>query len=168
LVAAVAAVFLSDYLKLSNRALAGVVLAILFLATAAGQLIVRRTSPRLAPIIGSFGLIAGLALLAVTLLAPSLPGLIAASMVIGASAGVCTGAGLVSLAITVPKSQLTKMTAWYYVALYGSITVPVVGAGLIARTTGIATAGLVVCIALVIVVVAVLISLVHERTSQPT
>jgi hypothetical protein len=89
-------------------------------------------------------------------------------MVIGASAGVCTGAGLVSLAITVPKSQLTKMTAWYYVALYGSITVPVVGAGLIARTTGIATAGLVVCIALVIVVVAVLISLVHERTSQPT
>jgi len=167
LVAAVAAVFLSDYLNLSNRALAGVVLAILFLATAAGQLIVRRTSQRLAPIIGSFGLVAGLALLAITLLAPSLPGLIAASTVIGASAGVCTGAGLVSLAIAVPKSQLTKMTAWYYVALYGSITVPVIGDGLIAQSTGIATAGLIVCIALAVAVVAVLVSLVHDRTSQP-
>ena len=168
LVAAVAAVFLSEYLNLSNRALAGLVLAILFLATAAGQLIVRRASPRLAPIIGSFGLIAGLALLAITLLAPSLLGLIAAAMVIGASAGVCTGAGLVPLAITIPKSQLTKMTAWYYVALYGSITVPVIGAGLIAQSAGIATAGLIVCIALAVVVVAVLVSLVHERTSQPT
>jgi len=167
LVAAIAAVFLSDYLHLSNRALAGVVLAILFLAAAAGQLIVRRTSPQLAPIIGSSGLIAGLALLAVTLLAPSLPGLIAASIVIGASAGTSTGAGLVSLAIAVPKSQLTKMTASYYIALYGSITVPVIGDGLIAQSTGIATAGLIVCIALAVAVVAVLVGLIHDRMSQP-
>jgi MFS family permease len=167
LVAAVAAVFLSDYLHLTDRALAGIVLAILFLATAAGQLIVRRTSPRRAPTIGSLGLVAGLTLLAITLLAPSLPGLIAASIVIGASAGICTGAGLVSLALAVPKSQLTKMTASYYIALYGSVTVAVIGDGLIAQSTGIATAGLIVCIALAVAVVAVLVSLVHDRTSQP-
>ena len=167
LVAAIAAVFLSDYLHPSNRTLAGGVLTILFLATAAGQLIVRRTSPRLAPIIGSSGLIAGLALLALTLLAPSLPGLIAASIVIGASAGISTGAGLVSLAIAVPKSQLTKMTASYYIALYGSITVPVIGDGLIAQRTGTATAALIVCIALAVAVFAVLVSLVRDRATQP-
>jgi MFS family permease len=167
LVAAVAAVFLSEYLNLSNRALAGVVLAILFLATAAGQLIVPRISSRFAPIIGSLGLVAGLALLAITLLAPSVPGLIAASIVIGASAGICTSTGLVILAIAVPKSQLTRMTAWYYVALYGSITVPVIGAGLIAQSAGIATAGLIICIALAVVVAAVLVRLLLDRTSQP-
>jgi MFS family permease len=166
LVAAVAAVFLSEYLNLSNRALACVVLAILFLATAAGQLIVQHTSPRVAPIIGSSGLIAGLALLAMTLLSPSLSGLIAASTVIGASAGICTGAGLVSLAIAVPRSQLTRMTALYYMALYGTITVPVIGDGLIAQSTGIATAGLVVCIALALAVAAVLVSLVHDRMGR--
>jgi MFS family permease len=68
LVAAIAAVFLSDSLHLSNRTLAGGVLTILFLATAAGQLIVRRTSPL--------------------------------------------------LALAVPKSQLAKMTAAYYIVLY--------------------------------------------------
>jgi MFS family permease len=167
LVAAVAAVFLSGYLHLSNRALAGLVLAILFLATAGGQLIVRRASSRLAPILGSSGLIAGLTLLAITLLAPNLPGLIAAAIVIGASAGICTGAGLVSLAIAVPKSQLTKMTSVYYIALYGSVTIPVIGDGLIAQSTGITTAGLIVCALLAATVGAVLITLVRDRTSTP-
>lgn len=86
---------------------------------------------------------------------------------IGASAGISTGAGLVSLAIAVPKSQLTKMTASYHIALYGSITVPVIGDGLIAQSTGIATAGLIVCIALAVAVVAVLVGLIHDRMSQP-
>jgi MFS family permease len=167
LIAAVAAVFLSGYLHLGNRALAGLVLAILFLATAGGQLIVRRASPRLAPILGSSGLIAGLALLAITLLAANLPGLIAAAIVIGASAGICTGAGLVSLAIAVPKSQLTKITSIYYIALYGSVTIPVIGDGLIAQSTSIATAGLIICTLLAATVGAVLITLVRDRTSRP-
>jgi MFS family permease len=166
-VAAIGAVFLSGYLHRPDRALAGVVLAVLFLATAAGQLIVRRTSPQRAPIIGSCGLLVGLALLAGTLLAPSLPGLIAASIVIGAAAGICAGAGLVSLATVVPKSQLTKITASYYIALYGSITVPVIANGVIAQITSIATAGLIVCAALAAAVVAVLASVARDRPRPP-
>jgi hypothetical protein len=45
--------------------------------------------------------------------------------------------------------------------------VPVIGDGLIAQRTGIATAGLIVCIALAVAVLAVLVSLVHDRTTQP-
>jgi MFS family permease len=166
LVAAIAAVFLSQSLHLHSRALAGGVLAVLFLATAAGQLIVRRTSPRRAPTIGSSGLIAGLAALAWTLLAPSLAGLVATAIVIGTSAGICTGAGVASLAVAVPGSQLMKVTSWYYAALYASIAVPVMGAGLIAQSTGIATAGLIVCIALAAAVVAVLVSDISHATDR--
>ena len=112
------------------------------------------------------GLIAGLALLAVTLVVPSLPGLIAASVVIGASAGICTGAGLASLAIAVPAPQRARVTAFYYIALYGSITVPVIGDGLVAQETGIAAAGLVVCAALATAVAAVLFSLARDRAGS--
>ena len=55
------------------------------------------------------------------------------------------------------------MTAFYYIALYGSITIPVIGDGMIAHSAGIATAGLIVCIALAGTVAVVLISLLRDR-----
>ncbi len=167
LVAAIAAVFLAHYLHVTSRLVAGAVLAILFLATAAGQLIVRRTPARLAPVIGCAGLIAGLAVLAVTLLIPDIAGLIAAAVITGASAGVCTGAGIAALAVAVPRQQVAKITSAYYIALYGSVAVPVIADGLIAQGTGIVTAGLILCAALVAavggVLVSVLVSVLRRR-----
>jgi MFS family permease len=159
LFAAIAAVFLVHYLGINDRAYIGSIVAILFLATAVGQLVVRRTTGRFGPIIGSAGLVVGIATLATTLVVPNLPGLIVAAIIIGASAGICTGAGLVMLAVAVPEEQLTKVTSAYFIALYGSIAVPVIGYGVISQSTGIVTSGLIVCAFLAVAVLGVLISL---------
>jgi MFS family permease len=167
LFAAIAAVFLAHYLNINDRLDIGGIVAILFLATAVGQLVVRRTPERLAPIIGCVGLVTGLAVLAITLVEPNLPGLIVAAIVIGASAGICTGAGLVLLAVAVPQDKLTKITSAYYVALYGSIAIPVIGCGAISQSVGIVAAGLIVCFILAVAVVGVSISLVRGSEDQP-
>jgi MFS family permease len=152
----VAPEFLGLGLHHHSPALAGLLVFVLFVMSVAGQALVGRVSNALAA--GCALLVAGVALLAVSLAADSLAALFASAAVGGLGQGVVVSAGLAAIAERAPAERRGETASSFFVVLYLGLSIPVIGAGVAIHYTSLRSAGIGFCAAVGVLSAAVLAS----------
>jgi MFS family permease len=147
LVSAAAAFYVAHELDVSSRASVGVVIAIGFVSTAAGQLVVRRVSSRASQVLGRTLLFTGTTALLIAMLDPSWGSLISGSALIGAGTGVATGAGLASITHLPDRGETAGLINRYFVILYLGLFIPITALGLLEQSLGVIEGTEVACLA---------------------
>ncbi|MFI8103193.1 MFS transporter [Streptomyces sp. NPDC086023] len=135
--------FLAQSLDVHNHAVSGLVVALAFFASTAGQLAVNRVGVRRALPLGCAALLGGLVLLAGALRWDLLPLVVASALVGGAGQGLSFRAALVAVAGASPEHERAAVISTLFVVAYTGISVPVIGVGLLADPMGLEGAGLV-------------------------
>jgi MFS family permease len=149
------ALFLFTVLHDTSHVLAGSVVAIVFIFMAGGQLAARRTTPHRAMLAGCAGLVvAGVALL-LALTLHSLAGLLIAAVVLGTSGGICINAGVATTVNQVREDQRGGVSSAYFAGLYVFLACPAVAVGVIAIHTTLITAGVILCIVVIALAIAI-------------
>jgi MFS family permease len=144
---AVAPSFLSGVIGIGNHAVAGLIVFTLFVSSAVAQLLAVRIDARRAVAVGSGVLVAGTAIIAVSLHFSSLAGLIVGAVVAGAGQGISFSRGLAAVAESTPPDRRAEVSSTYFVVAYVAISLPVIGGGLAAQAWGLRTAGIVFALA---------------------
>jgi MFS family permease len=157
----VAPEFLGLGLHHHSPALAGLLVFVLFVMSVAGQLLVIRIRNALGA--GCALLVAGVALLAVSLGAESLTALFASAVVCGLGQGVVVSAGLAAIAERAPTERRGETTSSFFVVLYVGLSLPVIAAGVAIRYTSLRSAGIGFCAGAGVLALGVLASLVRSR-----
>jgi hypothetical protein len=139
---AVAPAFLGPALGVTNRAAVGLVVVSVFAASTAGQAILALLPDDLALPAGCVALIAGMALLALSLAGSSLALLVAASVTAGVGHGLSFRAGLAALSAGSPPAQRAEVASSFFLVAYVGISLPVIGEGALARAIGLRPPGL--------------------------
>jgi F0F1-type ATP synthase membrane subunit c/vacuolar-type H+-ATPase subunit K len=93
--------------------------------------------------VGCSALIAGMAVLAASLLLESLPLLVVGGLVAGLGQGLTFRAGLGSVGEASPADQRGTISSTFFVVLYVGISLPVVGVGIAATVFGLVPAGVI-------------------------
>jgi MFS family permease len=137
---AVSPAFLGDVIHNRNRAVLGVVVLSVFAASVAGQALSTRAGDAALPA-GCVGLIVGMALVGSSLLAASLPLLVAGAVVAGLGQGMSFRAGLAAVSEAVSPDKRGAVTSTLFVTLYVGISIPVIGEGALASGIGLVAAG---------------------------
>ena len=137
--------FLGLGLHRHSPALAGLVVFVLFVMSVAGQALVDRLPNALAS--GCGLLVGGVALLAVSLTADSLPVLFASAAVGGLGQGVVVSAGLAAIAERAPAERRGETASSFFVVLYFGLSLPVIAAGVAIHYTSLRSAGIGFCAA---------------------
>jgi MFS family permease len=154
-VTSVSALFLLTVLHDTSHVLAGSVVAIVFMFMAGGQLGARRTTPHRAMLAGCAGLaLAGVVLL-LALTLHSLAALLIAAVALGASGGMCINAGVATTVGRVREDQRGMVSSAYFVGLYVFLACPAVGVGVIAAHTTLITAGVILCVVVIALAIAI-------------
>lgn len=135
--------FLGKVLHHGNAALVGAVVLCAFAASVVGQTVTARLGTDRALKSGCLALIAGMAIVAVSLVAHSLALLVVGALVAGGGHGMSFRAGLSSVAEASPADQRGTVTSTFFVVLYVGISIPVIGVGALATAAGLVTAGVV-------------------------
>lgn len=146
--------FMTSVLSVSSPAVIGLVLCLVFGASAAAQIGLRRLADRTLILGGSVAMVVGMALLATSLATASLPLLVASAVLGGAGQGLMFMTGMRAVMELTPADQRTRATTSYFIVAYLAISGPPVGAGIVSTFVDLSTTGLVA--AAVIAVVAVL------------
>ncbi|HKC77829.1 MAG TPA: MFS transporter [Gaiellaceae bacterium] len=157
----VAPEFLGLGLHHRSPALAGLLVFVLFVASVAGQALVVRIANALAA--GCGLLVAGVALLAVSLAADSLAALFASAVVTGLGQGVVVSAGLAAIAERAPAERRGETASSFFVVLYLGLSLPVIAAGVAIHYTSLRSAGIGFCGGAGILALGVLVSLLGSR-----
>jgi MFS family permease len=157
----VAPEFLGVGLHHHSPALAGLLVFFLFVMSVAGQALVPRLSNALAA--GCSLLVAGVALLAVSLAADSLTALFASAAVGGLGQGVVVSAGLAAIAERAPAERRGETASSFFVVLYFGLSIPVIAAGVAIHFTSLRAAGIGFCAGAGTLALAVLVSLLGSR-----
>lgn len=160
---AVTGLFLAHVLDIHNYAAAGAVVGLSLGATAAGQFLSRRLAVRVALPAACAALALAGCCIALALETSSLTALVAGSALNGIGTGTAAGAGLAAIGSGAPPDRRAEATSTFFAILYIMLAVPVIGVGLVARTTDIQTAGLMFGIAVAALALAVLASLLRPR-----
>jgi len=160
---AVAPAFLGQVLDVKSHATVGLVVFVVFAASAAGQLSLERVPRRVALPAGCLALIAGMGLLALGLADSSLTLLIAGGMVAGFGQGLSFRSGLAAVNEESPADRRAEVASSFFVVAYVAISIPVVGEGLLAQGAGLRAAGLVFAGVVATLAAAVLGLLVRAR-----
>lgn len=147
---AVAPSFVADVVGIDNDALAGLVAASIFAASAVAQIGARGISPQRAVAIGCAVLVAAMAIVVVALYMSSLAGLVAAGLVAGVGHGMTFSRGLAAVVERTPAARRAEVSSTYFVVAYVAISLPVVGEGLAAQAWGLRTAGVSFAVAVAI------------------
>ena len=158
---AVSSLFLATTLHVSNHALAGAVVALVFAAMAAGQLATRRADSHAVMRAGCAGLFAATVVLLLALLLASLAALLIAGVGLGLAEGACLNAGIATTVERVPPAQRGEVSSSYFAGLYVFLAVPAIGVGLLTARIGLIPAGATFC-AVVMVLTAVTAWLEHR------
>jgi MFS family permease len=140
--AALGASFARDILHIESHFAAGLVVALLFLCSAACQIAARRLSPRTAISLGLVVLIGGLVLFALTILNRSGVGLFISAAFLGAGHG---AAYLGSQELTdriAPADRRAQIFSAFQLGLYVGATAPALVVGFVAARTGLSAAAL--------------------------
>ncbi len=140
---AVSPAFLSLQLGVTSRAVIGLVVFAVFLASAAGQLALERIPERIALPLGCATLIAGMGILALGLAVSSLALLVIGGVAAGFGQGLSFRAALAGLNAGSPPAQRAEVASSFFVVAYVAISVPVIGVGVLAQSTSLRTAGLI-------------------------
>nr|WP_124711575.1 MFS transporter [Gordonia insulae] len=155
--------FVAHILGVESHAVAGILVAVLFLSSAATQIAGRGFSTERALVVGCAILVVGMIVLTVGLLAASLATLFVGAVVAGIGQGLSFSKGLAAVVAASPRHRRAEVTSTYFVVAYVAISIPIVGEGIAAAHWGLRTSGVVfniivgtlALIALVLTVVAV-------------
>jgi MFS family permease len=142
----VASIYLTTLVGLSQRWVAGLVVAVVFIATAFGQVLVARFGAARAVRVGRWLLCAGLAVLILAFERPSPAAFVAAEAVIGTGTGLCVGGGLLDLVGRSQRHQHARISSTYFAFLYWCLLVPVIAAGVLEQRIGVVHAGVIASI----------------------
>ncbi|MFI6048942.1 MFS transporter [Streptomyces violascens] len=139
----VAPAFLAQSLNVHNHAETGLIVALAFFASTAGQLAVGRVGLGRSLPLGCAGLLAGLALLAAALRWDLLPLMVLSALVGGCGQGVAFRGALSAVAEASPADRRAAVISTLFVVAYAGISVPVIGVGVLVNPLGLEGAGLV-------------------------
>lgn len=145
--------FVSQVLQIDNHALGGAIVFAMFGASAIAQIVLQRLPSTEALQAGCVTLVAGVGVLALSLLAASLPWLIVSAIVCGIGQGITFSKGMAVVTAALPADRRAEVTSTFFVVLYVALSVPVVGAGAAASAWGLVTAGLVFAAAVALLAV---------------
>ncbi|MEU9374256.1 MFS transporter [Streptomyces sp. NPDC048255] len=135
--------FLAQSLGVHDRAVSGLVVALAFFASTAGQLAVGRVGVGRSLPLGCAGLLAGLALLAGALRWDLLALVVLSAVVGGVGQGLAFRGALSAVAGASPADRRAAVISTLFVVAYAGISVPVIGVGVLAGPMGLEGAGLV-------------------------
>ncbi|MEU6167806.1 MFS transporter [Streptomyces tanashiensis] len=135
--------FLGRFLHVDNHAVSGLIVALAFFASTAGQLAVGRFGVSRSLPLGCAVLFAGLCFLAGALSAELLVLVVLAAVVGGVGQGLSFRAALSAVAAAAPVEQRAAVISTLFVVAYTGISIPVIGVGLLAGPLGLEQAGLV-------------------------
>jgi MFS family permease len=139
---AVAPAVLGKRLHLTNHAIIGGVVFVLFIASVLGQYLVRWIQGTKAMMLGCLVLIAGALLTGAGVAVPSLAFIALGTVLSGCGQGLLFRAGMAGIIGASSKDQRGEVTSLFFVVLYVAISIPVIGVGLTVRAFGLRTAGL--------------------------
>lgn len=139
----VAPAFLAQSLDVHNHAGTGLIVALAFFASTAGQLAVGRVGLERSLPLGCAGLLAGLALLAGALRWDLLPLMVLSALVGGCGQGLAFRGALSAVAEASPADRRAAVISTLFVVAYAGISVPVIGVGVLVNPLGLEGAGLV-------------------------
>lgn len=139
----VAPAFLAESLNVRNHAESGLVVALAFFASTAGQLAAGRIGMGRSLPLGCAALLAGLALLAGALRWDSLPLIVLSALVGGCGQGLAFRGALSAVAEASPADRRAAVISTLFVVAYAGISVPVIGVGVLVTPLGLEGAGLV-------------------------
>ncbi|MEK9520959.1 MFS transporter [Streptomyces venezuelae] len=145
--------FLARYLHIDNHAVSGLVVALAFFSSTAGQLAVDRVGVARSLPLGCAVLFGGLVLLAAALYTDVLAFVFLSAVVGGVGQGLAFRAALASVAAAAPPDRRAAVISTLFVVAYTGISIPVIGVGVLADPLGLEGAGL-VFIACMLVLVA--------------
>ncbi|MEU9254440.1 MFS transporter [Streptomyces sp. NPDC048270] len=149
--------FLAQSLDVHNHAVSGLVVALAFFASTAGQLVVGRVGVARSLPLGCAGLLAGLALLAGALYWEQLVLVVLSALVGGTGQGLAFRGALAGVAAASPADRRAAVISTLFVVAYAGISVPVIGVGVLSGPMGLEGAGLVfiACMAVLVSTAAV-------------
>ncbi|MER5755308.1 MFS transporter [Streptomyces sp. NPDC002088] len=149
--------FLAQSLNVHNHAVSGLIVALAFFASTAGQLAVGRVGVGRSLPLGCAGLLTGLALLAGALRWDLLPLVVLSAIVGGGGQGLAFRGALSAVAEASPSDQRAAVISTLFVVAYAGISVPVIGVGILTGPIGLEGAGLVfiACMAVLVSTAAV-------------
>lgn len=139
--------FMSSRLGIHSPAVIGTVVFLLFGASAAAQLALRKLADRTLILIGSVAMLASMATLVTAVLTGSLVALIASSILAGVGQGLLFMTGMRALTGATRASRRTEATTSYFVVAYLAMSVPAIGAGLVAIPLGLTGSAVVFAVA---------------------
>ncbi|MFE5808448.1 MFS transporter [Streptomyces sp. NPDC056491] len=146
--------FLAQSLDVHNHAVSGLIVALAFFASTAGQLAVGRVGVGRSLPLGCAGLLGGLALLAGALWWDLLALVVASAVVGGAGQGLAFRGALSAVAAASPPDRRAAVISALFVVAYTGISVPVIGVGLLVDPIGLEGAGLVFIACMAVLVAA--------------
>ncbi|WP_069170179.1 MFS transporter [Streptomyces griseus] len=135
--------FLAESLGVSDRAVSGLVVALAFFASIAGQSAVGPLGVRRSLPLGCALLLGGLALLAGALWWELLSLVVLSALVGGAGQGLAFRGALAAVAEASPADRRAAVISALFVVAYAGISVPVIGVGVLVGPVGLEGAGLV-------------------------
>ena len=138
---AVAPLFLTQVLGDHAPWLTGVVVAAVFVSSAAGQVAAEHTLARWAIPLASVGLTVGMTFIVAGLLASSLALVVLAGLASGFSQGAGFKAALQSVTALAAEDERARVVSMFFTLLYLGIAFPIVGLGLLTQVWGLMTAG---------------------------
>ncbi|MET8179281.1 MFS transporter [Streptomyces sp. NPDC005336] len=143
-------IFLREVEGERNLAVAGAVVFSVFAMSIAGQLLARRLGERRSLPGGCAVLVAGMAAIAGSLAAASLPLLVVGAVVAGAGQGLSFHAAVAVVTRRSPADRRAEVTSALFVLMYLAISIPVIGVGALSVAVGPRSAGLIFtgCVAL--------------------
>ncbi|MFD5074271.1 MFS transporter [Streptomyces sp. NPDC058371] len=149
---AVSPTFLEESLNVDNHAVSGLVVALGFFASTAGQWAAGRVGPERSLPLGCAALFAGLVLLAGALRWDLLVLVILSAIVAGVGQGLAFRGALSAVAAASPAHGRAAVISTLFVVAYAGISVPVIGVGVLARPLGLEGAGLtfIACMAVLV------------------
>lgn len=135
--------FLSEFLDVDNHALSGLIVALAFFASVAGQSAVGRIGEQRSLSLGCAGLLGGLVLLAAAIWWQLLPLIVLSAILGGAGQGLAFRAALSQVASASPPDRRAAVISTLFVVAYLGISVPVIGVGVLSDHIGLQDAGLI-------------------------
>lgn len=135
--------FLSEFLDVDNHAVSGLIVALAFFASVAGQSAVGRIGEQRSLSLGCAGLLGGLVLLAAAIWWQLLPLIVLSAILGGAGQGLAFRAALSQVASASPADRRAAVISTLFVVAYLGISVPVIGVGVLSDHIGLQDAGLV-------------------------
>ncbi|MFF3413676.1 MFS transporter [Streptomyces sp. NPDC002698] len=135
--------FLAESLDVTDHAVSGLVVALAFFASTAGQLAVGRVGAGRSLPLGCAALLAGLVLLAGALRWDLMALVVLSAIVGGTGQGLAFRGALTTIAQASPEHQRAAVISTLFVVAYAGISVPVIGVGVLVGPIGLEGAGLV-------------------------